>query len=283
MKKITILFALAVLLSVVFSSCRDKTYIEILGPDGKPIESPGRLIVDDKNLPQGIKPDLIDDGGNKIGEITPGIPVDVEAGTYKLIVVTPRDGLTVSGTAVSLSTADNQSVSQAPEFRAGVSTVTVIEDKVTEAKLSLSAMTRELIVRLTLTGINPADVVSIEADVFNPASTVDVEKGFGAVIASPGAERYVRTTNNPTSTKEEINFRLLGFAVQGNHRLIIRLRIDDKTEEQTFDISNHVAGFNNGPAGTPVYVDVAIEQQEGKFTGTIEPWEPGWEEEIPGV
>lgn len=278
----TFLLALS-LTATVLTACHDREYIIINGPDEELVKNPGRVVLDPDGLPADARAQILDNDNIVHAEMSPGDFADVQKGTYRLVTVTPREGLTVSGTTATLSAADAASLPQAPGFSAGVSTVTVVADKTVTIRTTIAAMTRQLVVKLAYTGYQPSDISSIEMDVYNPAASVDVSRGFGGVIASSGGERYTRAVlANPPTAQEDFSFNLLGFEPSAGHRIVIRFRLGATEEVFTQDITTSVAAFNNGPAADPLVLTATVSREDGEITGDIKPWEPGWNGGIEG-
>lgn len=274
------------MVATMLTACNDKEYIVILGPDGKPLEHPGRIIVDPDDLPPGSddKPVITDEGGNSF-TITPGIPTDVEEGDYQLIIVTPSDGLDTDGSIVSIAPKEGNELPQAPDFEADSQTITVERDKTTEVEINLKPMTREVHFKTSITGADVAAISSVEIALYGVARRVDVSKGFGAVLPEPsGTEYFTTAVQSPYVPDGIIPMRLLGMLSERPHAKV-GVIVDGNLYTIIPDALEGLEQFNTGNPDEPVVLQVDLEidldDPEGaKVTGTIKPWDKGKEVEI---
>lgn len=248
--KIKIYMILTITLLLV--GCKDKEYYEL----AVDLVNPGQLLVHSGNFPpNGDNPVLINSSGQAV-EVIPGEAKDVEEGTYFLTTITPRAGLVVDGTEISLPPVSGKELPAAPEFSADIQSITVMKERITEATIALKPMTRTVSIKFTTNGFAVREISSIKALLFGVAGG----KPSGGDCFTSGV-----------SSGKGILLRILGIVSDRPYIAVEVATVSGKVYSTRVDVSKNFA-------------EVTIELVKGVegISGSIVGWKPGPDVEIDG-
>ncbi|NDV59441.1 hypothetical protein D0T85_15170 [Bacteroides sp. 519] len=268
----------------MLTQCQKHEYYEVPATD-----HPGQLLVKPDGLPTGGSYTLINSKGETVGQITPGVAIDLEEGDYKVISVIPAANVEVAGTTVSLPTTASGEVDMAPDFQSSVLYVHIERDEVTMSSPDLQNMTRELVIKPAISGLPNNEIANMKLTLYGVANTANVEKGFGGQVWGASATRNANalfTTSVIDEFGSDSNFRLRLLGLDSSAKTSVGAQIvlkNGKTLELP-PINVSWDSFNMGNPLDPAHYQLGmkIDAVTGTVTATIIPWKPGYEEELEG-
>lgn len=310
---------LLAVLCFALASCENRDYLRLPdGPEGPPIENPGRLHL--SGIPAAHTAMLLDpaQGNRLVANITAELPVDVEAGTYTLLYVSPAksasarssstgganlrsdagsaidtdyslDGLLLS---LPLLTADGR-LPQLPDVYTDGASITIRREQTHTVSLTPAPLTRAVQLDVVLQGTDMENIRSIEARLYGVSRTAQLDQGFAPQTRN-AEERQVfyiscpliadsGSTTTAAPTMSGI-FRLTGIAPDTPQRIvIITTQTDDNVTTFEQDVSALFVSFNPPAAATTLRLTATLSFGIDEITGTINPWKPGWNEGGTGI
>ena len=285
--------------SLLLASCgRDTYYVIPQEPGQKPLEDPGTVKVDVVPAEEGGESTkdatitLTDATGNKV-TVTPGESIEVESGTYQLTAVNPAGdttpeemkSLVVTSNEISLTPSAEGELPSAPAFEAGAGTLTVAGNQVTQTRLDLHPMTREVELKVALRGAGISDLQMIKARIYGISASRSIGEGFGGRGVRAVPEGYfVTALLTPTADGALLvsAVRLLGIDTDKKQTLFVTGTLKDGTlKTLELDVSSLFEGFNSGSAAESLKLAATLEYEVGAgLTGTVTDWTPGWDTNI---
>lgn len=193
---------------------------------------------------------------------------EMEAGTYPVLIYNTADKISVSGTTVTIETA-NQTVNPAPgwlfTFAGNITAETAKETTMTAVMVQ---QVRPLSIELTLTGGNPGDLQSIEASLSGVAGGMDYKDN-----TYTGSGLKVIPVLNKDGNLLKGSVRLLGLTAEVQILTLDVIFADGKQQTIESDVSSQLSGFNTEKHKLlTLAADMEIASQAG-FTATITPWQ----------
>lgn len=215
---------------------------------------------------------------------TIGTPIDIEAGNYQVIIITNNENLTIKGTTVTLPTNANGETIQAPVFHAGVGNIIVKEGEITKLSIPIHPMSREAQFQFSIRGIADSDIQQIEVLLYGILISRNLSEGFAESTSPRSANSlyYLRTVPEQRDGNYYSTMRLLGIDPTLKQEVAIHITLTNGTA-YTFheDVSSYLSDFNQGYADVTLIMKTHIILDLNEITGSITPWQPGNEEDIP--
>jgi len=290
---------LLLLLHFALASCGNHNYADLpLNPDGTPIENPGRLVVGSSGLPEGAVASLVAVAGSStlagsagptataetetdrlIALVSPGQPVDVEAGTYLLRYINPLpEGATLHAALLTLPALGNSGSSsgtelpQAPaDLIGGAIPVAIIANRTTEITLTLAPLVRTVQLDAALIGADISAIRSIEASLYGVSRTARLDKGFayGATSSQAGENAPVASLSSVAygATSPQAGEEL---ATPSKNRGGARDTTGYQSGEADSYQSEEADSYQSGEADS-YYVWTALEATSGSSTADADP------------
>jgi hypothetical protein len=285
-----------VLLAVV-TSCSSDDYISIYNPDGSQSQNPGLFTVNltgstitDSNAKTTL---ALTVDGSKIYDVMPSVPTDIEAGTYNVTATKlPSASKLPEGTSINiaglitLSASTDNELPLLPVFEAAKDEIGVVYNKSVTKNMVLKLMTRRLIVKGTLLGVDPATIKSVDVTLNGVSNARRINDGVVTKSIASRADNaaatsyYVTNATQPASDGTfSTSFNLLGINPEVDQVLHIIVTFNNgKTFTYEENVSTLLAGFNTASYETSVGLDATINFGIGGVSGTIIDWIPGWNE-----
>lgn len=276
------LLYMAVILLLASCDKRD-FYIPTTG-DGQIIERPGQAIATVTSTTIENAQVFLYASGKPSISTTTGVPVDIEAGAYQVVIVTDNENVEIKGTTASLPTNEDGETIQAPAFYAGVGNIVVKEGEVTKLSIPVHPMTREVLFQFSISGISPTEIQSIEVLLYGILAQCNLGEGFAESSAPRSATPlyYIRTIPEQKEDKYYTEMRLLGIDPSQKQEVTIHLTgTNGSMYTFTEDVSSSLAGFNKGYADVALVMKTQITLDLDAITGSIKPWIPGNEDDVP--
>lgn len=275
-------------LAATLASCEVEQKEPIYGPDGSILQNPGRVHVQqtaEDNSPAGQSFTIVDQKGAAITTIANNQWVDLEAGSYHLVGYTNAEYFDLAGTVITLKPTTRAQMPALPDgISGGAKAFNVVEDQTEEANTPFKPLTRKLKVLGELNGINPDNITSMQATLGGLASSINLTKGFGAVVTSAGG--YTLPINiSIVDGKLVMEVNLLGVDLDLDQLFTLTLTTaDGKTYTVTINLKQALGNFNNSYSNVTFTINISLSvENESSLSGTIIDWEDGEEVEIPGV
>ena len=246
-------------------------------------DNPGKITIPgNTELPPGTTITIIDENDEEI-EVIPGTTIEVEPGTYRIVITKDAEGVTVKKTIASLPVSSGGEVPQAPAFQADVIDVTVTKDQVFIPDIAFKPMTREVQVRINIEGLSADKIASVKVTLYGVGNVMDLAQGFGSVSATDGLYHTSATTQG-YQQGSIVGMHILGIAPGRSPYILIEVTTKTgETYQLQQDVTQALAGFNNGDPTQPVLLNAELTiKTELGMEGTIKPWKPGWEGEVEG-
>lgn len=278
--------AFVLLAVILFAAC---------GKDNEgPFKDPGTVKVDvttgeTDGDTKNVSITLTDANGNTV-TIPAGEAIEVESGTYQVAAVNPGKGtateemkkLIVKGNQVSLTPGTDGELPSAPAFEAGVGTLTVSGNQVTQNKINLLPMSRGVELKVALAGADINDLQQITARIYGISASQTIGEGFSSKSMRAATEGYfVTATLSQASDGSWLvsTVRLLGVDTSQKQTLFLMGTLKDgKQKSLELDVTSLFKGFNTGVATEPLKLAATLEYQVGAgLTGSVTDWTPGWE------
>lgn len=285
---------------LVLTGCGKNNYYIAEDPNEERVNNPGLVTVSTTGGTAGSQQGstiLLTDAAGKEFNITTGQTNELEAGSYLLAIATPAAGgssedikqLTIKGTTVSLTPTAEGLLPAAPSFEAGASTITVAKYEETKVNVPLHAMTREVVFEAVIRGADMSEVTPVNITLAGVAASADMSKGFSG--GTSGADKagtrgttpayHVSTTLSTAegSTLLTGTIRLLGMDTNNAQKITVTGTRSDGTHLLfEMDATKLLSDFNNGQSAIPHKLSVELRYNtQTELTGSIRPWEPGWE------
>lgn len=276
------LLYMAVILLLASCDKRD-FYIPTTG-DGQIIERPGQAIASVTSTTVENARVFFYASGKPSINTTTGIPVDIEAGTYQVVIVTDNENIEIEGTTAALPATEDGETIQAPAFYAGVGNMVVKEGEVTKLSIPVHPMTREVRFQFSIRGISSDEIQGIEVLLYGILARCDLSEGFTESPAPRSATPlyYIRTTPEQKEDNYYTEMRLLGIDTTQKQEVTIHITgTNGFLYTFTEDVSSSLTGFNQGYADIALVMQTEIVLDLNEITGSIKPWIPGNEDDIP--
>lgn len=279
--KNTLIYIVIILL---MASCDKREFYIPMTENGQIIEHPGQVITIVTST-QVEKAQVIfySPGKPEINTIT-GTPIDIEAGNYQVVIVTNNELLTMNGTVASLPITEDGETIQAPMFYAGVGNITVKEGEINNLSIPVHPMTREVQFQFSIRGVSILDVQKVEVSLYGILASCNLNEGFiisntPRNIAGP---YFIRTFPELKENTYLTKIRLLGIDSTQKQEIVTQIMLNNGTT-YTFneDVSKHLSDFNEGYADIALVMEAQIILDIDEITGSIKPWQPGIEDDIP--
>jgi len=289
--------ALYVLLLAAVTSCSSDDYISIYNPDGTLSQNPGMFTVNltgstitEANAKTTLTLTVT---GNKVYEAVPSVPTDIEAGTYNITATKLPSGSTLpEGSSINfaglitLPAASDNKLPSMPVFEAAQDEIDVVYNKSVTKNMALKLMTRRLIVKGTLVGIDLATIKSIDVTQNGVSNARRINGGVVTKSIASRADNTAATSYYVTNETQpaldgtfSTSFNLLGINPEVAQKLHIIVTFNNgKTFTYEQNVSTLLAGFNTASYETSVGLDATINFGLGGVSGTIIDWTPGWNE-----
>lgn len=271
-------------ITLMMVSCDKREFYTPTTEDGQTIEHPGQVIATvTSDAVENTKVFFYAPGKPEVNAIT-GVPVDIEAGNYQVVIVSNYEDIEMNGSTVTLPTSEDGETVQAPPFYAGVGNVTIKEGEVTRLSIPLHPMTREVQFRFSISGIQTDEIQKIEVLLYGVRIKCNLSEGFTESIARSRAisSYYIRSIPEEKENTYYSNIRLLGIDPEKKQEVAIHITgHSGLTYIYSQDVSEQLAEFNQGYADVTLVMNTQIILDLNDITGSIKPWVPGNEEDIP--
>lgn len=280
MKNKLIIIAAALLLA----SCDKREFYSPVTEEGQIIERPGQAIATvTSGTIENAQVYFYAPGKPNINTTT-GTPIDIEAGNYQVIIVTNNENLTINGTTVTLPVTKDGETIQAPVFHAGVGNIIVKEGEVTKLSIPIHPMSRKAQFQFSIRGIADSDIQQIEVLLYGILVSRNLSEGFAESTAPRSANSlyYLRTVPKQRDGNYYSTMWLLGIDPTQKQKVAIHITLTNGTT-YTFneDVSSYLSDFNQGYADVTLIMKTEIILDLNEISGSITPWQPGNEDDIP--
>lgn len=275
---------LYIVIILLMPSCDKREFYIPMTENGQIIERPGQVITTVTSTQVKNAQVIFYAPGKPEINTTTGIPIDIEAGNYQVVIVTNDEHLTINGTVASLPIKEDGETIQAPMFYAGVGNITVKEGEINELSIPVHPMTREVQFQFSIRGVSTQDVQKVEILLYGILTSCNLNEGFmtSSTPRSVPGTYFIRAVPELKENTYFTNVRLLGIDSTQNQEIVTQITFHNGTT-YTFkeDVSKHLSSFNEGYADTALVMETQIILDINEISGSIRPWEPGIEDDIP--
>ena len=204
---------------------------------------------------------------------TPGTdfchPALFAPGNYTLTAYNECDGMTASGTTVTVNTLADGTVESLPGYLFTQSReITVICDDTLRVSLPMAQRVRDLLLRLTVTEGNPERIASLTGTLSGIAGAFDL---MGQTVT--GEVSSTRFSFVRDSDKVSADLRLLGTKGTVQVLTVTITFTDGQTQTVESDLTEALAAFNDGTEAMTLAGDLRTPVEIGIGSSAITPWE----------
>lgn len=275
---------LYIVIILLMASCDKREFYIPMTENGQIIERPGQVITTVTSTQVKNAQVIFYAPGKPEINTTTGIPIDIEAGNYQVVIVTNDEHLTINGAVASLPIKEDGETIQVPMFYAGVGNITVKEGEINELSIPVHPMTREVQFQFSIRGVSTQDVQKVEILLYGILTSCNLNEGFmtSSTPRSVPGIYFIRAVPELKENTYFTNVRLLGIDSTQKQEIVTQIIFHNGTT-YTFkeDVSKHLSGFNEGYADTALVMETQIILDINEISGSIRPWEPGIEDDIP--
>lgn len=213
--------------------------------------------------------------GGKACMATPGTdfchPALFAPGNYTLTACNECDGMTASGTTVTVNTLADGTVESLPGYLFAQSReITVVADDTLRVSLPMAQRVRDLHLRLTVTEGDPERIASLTGTLSGIAGAFDLMEQ--TVTGETVSTRFVFTR---TGDKVSADLRLLG-TVDAEQMLTLEITFTDgQVQTVESDLTEALDGFNGGTETVTLAGDLRTPTEIVIGGVTISPWIDG--------